>query len=93
MTMLESRVNAVEARRVLGVTQEAFAGILGVSFVTVNRWENGHAVPLRPVQDLLDALLAASCRVSREKLRSVCTLDRPSFLRELYALAYPRRRR
>jgi putative transcriptional regulator len=29
----------------LGMTQIRFAEILGVSFATVNRWENGHAKP------------------------------------------------
>ncbi len=32
-------------RERLRLTQEAFASILGVSFATVNRWENGKAVP------------------------------------------------
>lgn len=27
------------------ITQEEFAKMLGVSFVTVNRWENGHFNP------------------------------------------------
>lgn len=32
-------------RQFSGLSQEAFAQRLGVSFTTVNRWENGHAVP------------------------------------------------
>jgi transcriptional regulator with XRE-family HTH domain len=32
-------------RRDLGMTQEAFAKNLGVSFATVNRWENGKCSP------------------------------------------------
>jgi CheY-like chemotaxis protein/DNA-binding XRE family transcriptional regulator len=32
-------------RKHSGLSQEAFAQKLGVSFTTVNRWENGHAVP------------------------------------------------
>ena len=32
-------------RGVLQLSQEKFAIILGVSFATVNRLENGHAVP------------------------------------------------
>lgn len=32
-------------RRRLGLTQERFAQRIGVTFPTVNRWENGHARP------------------------------------------------
>ena len=32
-------------REQLELTQEVFAQILGVSFATVNRWENGKSVP------------------------------------------------
>ena len=32
-------------RKFSGLSQEAFAQKLGVSFTTVNRWENGHALP------------------------------------------------
>ncbi len=32
-------------RRKLGLTQEKFAAKLGVSFATLNRWENGRAKP------------------------------------------------
>lgn len=31
-------------RKRLGDTQEAFAQRLGVSYVSVNRWENGHPI-------------------------------------------------
>jgi transcriptional regulator with XRE-family HTH domain len=34
-----------ELREYLDFTQEAFASILGVTFATVNRWENGKTVP------------------------------------------------
>ncbi len=32
-------------RQELGLTQEKFAAKLGVTFPTVNRWENKHATP------------------------------------------------
>lgn len=32
-------------RRRLGLSQEGFARRLGVSFATVNRWENGRTAP------------------------------------------------
>jgi DNA-binding transcriptional regulator YiaG len=31
----------------LGLSQEEFASLIGVTFSTVNRWENGHAKPSR----------------------------------------------
>lgn len=34
-----------EIRQRLGLSQEKLAAKLGVSFRTVNRWENGRAVP------------------------------------------------
>lgn len=41
----------------LGMTQERFAARVGVTFASVNRWENGRARPsplaLRQVEDLL----------------------------------------
>lgn len=32
-------------RKRLGLTQEQFAQRVGVTFVTVNRWEAGHSAP------------------------------------------------
>jgi len=44
----------------LGMTQERFAARLGVTFASVNRWENGRARPsplaLRQVEELLHDL-------------------------------------
>lgn len=34
-----------DLRQLVGLTQEQFAGILGVSFSTLNRWENGRMQP------------------------------------------------
>jgi len=34
-----------EIRAKFGLTQEGFAREMGVSFATINRWENGRAVP------------------------------------------------
>jgi len=46
-----------ELRNRLGLTQEKMAARLGVTFPTINRWENGRARPsplaLRQIQDLL----------------------------------------
>ena len=46
-----------ELRDRTGLTQEKFAAKLGVTFPTINRWENGRAKPsplaLKQIQDLL----------------------------------------
>ena len=46
-----------ELRNRLGLTQEKMAGQLGVTFPTINRWENGRANPsplaLKQIEDLL----------------------------------------
>ena len=39
-----------EVRRRLGLSQEGLAQALGVSFATVNRWENGKTVPSKLAQ-------------------------------------------
>ena len=43
-----------------GLTQEKFAAKLGVTFPTINRWENGRAKPsplaLKQIEDLLRGL-------------------------------------
>lgn len=46
-----------EMRQRLGLSQEKFAARLGVSFPTINRWENGRAEPsplaLKSIERLL----------------------------------------
>jgi putative transcriptional regulator len=46
-----------ELRNLLGLTQEKLAARLGVTFLTINRWENGRAKPsplaLKGIEDLL----------------------------------------
>jgi len=34
-----------ELRHITGLTQEQFAAVLGATFSTVNRWENGRSQP------------------------------------------------
>ncbi|ABA24331.1 transcriptional regulator, XRE family [Trichormus variabilis ATCC 29413] len=46
-----------EIRLVMGLTQEEFAVILGVTFPTVNRWENGHTKPSKLAIQQIEALL------------------------------------
>jgi DNA-binding transcriptional regulator YiaG len=44
-----------EVRRQLSLSQEGLARELGVSFATVNRWENGQAKPSKLARAQLDA--------------------------------------
>lgn len=47
-----------EIRNRLGLTQEKFAARLGVTFPTVNRWENGRTKPSPLAQKQIDDLMA-----------------------------------
>ena len=38
-------ISLKELRKAMGYTQVQLASAVGVSFVTVNRWENGHTKP------------------------------------------------
>ncbi|MFH2067556.1 MAG: helix-turn-helix transcriptional regulator [Pseudomonadota bacterium] len=46
-----------ELRKRTGLTQEKFAAKLGVTFPTINRWENGRAKPsplaMKQIEDFL----------------------------------------
>ncbi|WP_414546497.1 helix-turn-helix domain-containing protein [Nostoc sp. CCY0012] len=46
-----------EIRLLMGLTQEEFAAIIGVSFPTVNRWENGHTKPSKLAVQQIAALV------------------------------------
>lgn len=43
-------------RAATGLTQEEFSRIAGVTFSTINRWENGHAAPSRLASKGLDEI-------------------------------------
>src|SRR4051812_36345683 len=53
--MTSDQIRAIRTK--LRMSQEAFALTLGVSFATVNRWENGKAKPQKDRMDRLKALL------------------------------------
>ncbi len=53
-------------RKQMGLSQEAFAEVLGVSFATINRWENGKAVPQKGRVVQIQALLAKERQVTQE---------------------------
>ena len=46
-----------EIRQRLELTQEQFAHYLGVTYLTVNRWENGHTKPSPIAMKLIDLKL------------------------------------
>ena len=59
-------------RKQLDLTQEEFAHEIGVTFATVNRWENGKSKPSRLALKILAALderiqVAAKKKPSRRK--------------------------
>ncbi|MHC0061883.1 helix-turn-helix domain-containing protein [Nostoc sp. UIC 10890] len=45
-------------RTIVGLTQEEFATSLGVTYSTVNRWENGHSKPSRLAMHRIEEMLA-----------------------------------
>jgi putative transcriptional regulator len=49
-----------ELRKRTGLTQEKFAAKLGVTFPTINRWENGRAKPsplaMQRIEDLISSM-------------------------------------
>jgi transcriptional regulator with XRE-family HTH domain len=44
-------------RQLTGLTQEKFAARLGVTYPTINRWENGRAKPSPLAMEKIEALL------------------------------------
>ena len=56
-----------EYRKHLGLTQEQLAAELGVVYLTINRWENGHVTPSPMAIKLLE-----------QKLNE---MDEPSYMR------------
>jgi transcriptional regulator with XRE-family HTH domain len=79
----------VRIRKKLRLTQERMAQLLGVSFVSVNRWEQGHSAPLRAVLDLYAALDAAlNVGHAAEDIVEKASSDRRLFLRNLFGMAY-----
>lgn len=46
-----------ELRQVMNLSQEKFADELGMTFPTINRWENGHSTPSPLALKQIDRLL------------------------------------
>ncbi len=51
-----------EVRRQLGISQEELAHALGVSFATINRWENGKTTPFKLAKRQFDNLCSKMVR-------------------------------
>lgn len=66
-----------ELRGRIGLTQEKFAARLGVTFPTINRWENGHARPsplaLKQIETLLRELGDQGTDLLRDYFGSTAT--------------------
>jgi putative transcriptional regulator len=64
-----------ELRQTLKLTQEKFAAQLGVTFPTINRWENGHAFPsplaLKQIDSLLKQLSDSPDLTLRERSKAL----------------------
>ena len=56
-----------ELRSKLGLTQEQFAAKVGVTFSTVNRWENGKGRPSPLAMRQIEELIQTSPGVSDQK--------------------------
>ena len=64
-----------DLRQALRLTQKQFAAYLGVTFPTINRWENGHAMPsplaLKQIDTLLNQLGESPDVALRERSRAI----------------------
>jgi putative transcriptional regulator len=59
-----------EVRRQMGLSQEELAHALGVSFATVNRWENGKTVPSKLAFKQFTAFCATNTRSGKLNLEN-----------------------
>ena len=57
-----------KVRDQLGLSQEDFAHELGVSFATINRWENGQVKPSRLAKVQIDSFCAKMAEAGKLKL-------------------------
>ena len=61
-----------EVRRQLGISQEELAHELGVSFATINRWENGKTMPFKLARAQFDAFCERMVAVKKLRLPGKC---------------------
>ena len=65
---LVTREQVKNLRKQLGLSQEAFAKRLGVSFATVNRWENGKAKPHKGRIAQMQAMVSGAATLESDQL-------------------------
>jgi putative transcriptional regulator len=70
-----------ELRDTMQLSQERFADELGMTFATINRWENGHATPSPLAFKQIDTLLNQLSQSPNATLR-----ERSQIIREKYFL-------
>jgi transcriptional regulator with XRE-family HTH domain len=46
-----------DLRLLAGLTQEQYAATLGVTYTTINRWENGHSKPSPLAMEKIEGML------------------------------------
>ena len=59
-------------RKELGLSQEGLASMLGVSFTSVNRWENEKTKPRREVAKRIDDLLSEVVLLQQDYVARIC---------------------
>lgn len=71
---MDYRERIKRVRDAIGLSQQALSNLIGVTVVTVNRWENGEASPRGPAGLVIECLekIVATDKVGelREELRS-----------------------
>ncbi|MEX0806283.1 MAG: helicase-related protein [Candidatus Binatia bacterium] len=65
-------------RKQMGLSQESFAEVLGVSFATVNRWENGKAIPQKGRVALIRGLLEKKDSAQKKDVAQSMNVSAPS---------------
>jgi transcriptional regulator with XRE-family HTH domain len=79
-----------EVRRALDISQEKMAQILGVSYASINRWEQGRAYPTGTTLDVYLALQSALANGASagDIVIAANSKQRGIFLLELFMQAY-----
>ncbi len=83
----------MDIRRTLKLSQDDMARLLGVSYASVNRWENGHSGPIGAVLEVYRALdTALQMGKTPEQIFGERTGDAGKTLHQIFHSAYGERR-